>query len=48
MNGERVRAMAESAYEKIKPFDWDVMAKRYLEVIERDQGQQKGNSFQTV
>lgn len=48
MNGERLRTMAESAYEKIKPFDWDVMAKRYLEVIERDQGQQEGNSFQTI
>jgi glycosyltransferase involved in cell wall biosynthesis len=48
MNRERARVMAESAYEKSKSLDWDVMAKRYLEVIERDQGKQKGNSFQAV
>lgn len=28
--------MAASAYEHFKDFNWDVMAKRYIEVIERD------------
>jgi glycosyltransferase involved in cell wall biosynthesis len=40
-NRERMQKMAELAYEKSKAINWNVMAKRYLEVIERDQGRQK-------
>ena len=35
-NREHLRAMAASAYEHFKDFNWDVMAKRYIELIERD------------
>jgi glycosyltransferase involved in cell wall biosynthesis len=35
LNRGHIRTIAESAYEQSKDFDWDVMAKRYLEVIER-------------
>lgn len=40
-NRERMQKMAELAYEKSKVINWAIMAERYLEVIERDQGQQR-------
>jgi glycosyltransferase involved in cell wall biosynthesis len=39
LNKERIHTIAELAYEHSKDFDWDVMAKQYLEVIESDPGQ---------
>ncbi len=35
MNREYTKAMAESANERSRAFDWEVMARRYLEVIEK-------------
>jgi glycosyltransferase involved in cell wall biosynthesis len=34
MNREKMRIMAESAYERAKVFDWAIMAQRYLKVVE--------------
>jgi glycosyltransferase involved in cell wall biosynthesis len=34
LNRQHVQAMAEAAYERSKSFDWDIMAERYLKVVE--------------
>lgn len=42
LNRGHIQTIAESAFEQSKEFGWDVMAKRYLEVIERGREKQKG------
>jgi glycosyltransferase involved in cell wall biosynthesis len=36
LNRDQMQAKAETAYKTSQAFDWDVMAKRYVEVIEKD------------